>query len=205
MSSYTVSVTNEATYSGSICLFQLFPRLQDPSAITYIWRSVPSRPFAGTVNFSWEPKYQFMWRSAPEGDSAGLSSVEAAEHKEASLWQNNAVVLLKASNGSYYFSQPYAAKDSELYYMKADRTVDPADKVRLGLSLDSRAVVSVEAHPNTLTGFQLDPVTYMAYGHWHTGQVFEREMYMQQAIALSFSGRQRLNVHISASNLLQLV
>ncbi|MGG4142660.1 hypothetical protein ABEW34_05970 [Paenibacillus algorifonticola] len=205
MSSYTVSVTNEATYSGSICLFQLFPRLNDPSAVTYIWRAAPARPFAGQVQFTWQPKYQFMWRSAQDGESAGLSSVGAIEHKEASLWQNNAVVLLKAASGSYYFSQPYAASDSELYYMKADRTVDPEDKVRIGLSLDSRAVVTVEAHPNTLTGFHPEPVTYLVYGHWQAGQVFEREMYMQQALALSFNGRQQLNVHISASNLLQLV
>ncbi|ANY65864.1 hypothetical protein BBD42_04820 [Paenibacillus sp. BIHB 4019] len=204
MLSCTVSVTNEASYSANICLFQLFPELKDPTARTYIWLAAPSKPFAGSTQFTWEPKYQFMWRTFQDSDSQGASSVGAVEYKDATLWRSNAIVLLKAAGGSYYFSQPYEANDNEHYYMKADRTVDPADKVRIGLGQSSRPIMTVEAHPNTLTGLQSNPVAYMVYGHWQTGQVIEPEMYMQQALELNFSGKQQLNVHISSSNQLHL-
>lgn len=200
MSKYTISVTNQATYSANICLYQVYDELRDPSRVTYVWLSAPSVPHAGTVQFSWDEQMEFLWCSdRTDSVDKGLS-IRSIQTMDAALPHLNGVTLSREAGGGYQFSRPYKGNTPDGYVIMMDHSVMTEDRVLVGLIQNRYPVTAVEAHPNTRVSFQQLPQLYMTYGFLNAGEIIDPDMHLDYSVKLDFQTRSQLQVSISEKN-----
>lgn len=200
MPNYTLSVTNHATFSANICLYYVFEELKDPSALTYIYMSVPSSPETTDLKLGWEPGLQFMWRKESiRGTEHGIQ-LNQMQVTDAQLTRSNGVTLSRNTAGGYQLSPTFAAFDRDRYYISADRTIVAQDNAFVGMAQNGAPLVAVKAHPNTMTAFHPRPRLYLTYGFWQAGAIITPDMYAEYSLRLDYEISTHLAVTISSLN-----
>jgi len=204
VSKYTISVTNQATYSANICLYQVYDELRDPSRITYVWLSAPSVPHTGMVQFSWNTQMEFMWCSDRTDFEDKDMSIRSIQTMEAALPHLNGITLSREAGGGYLFSRPFKGNTPAGYIILMDNSVMAEDRILVGLIQNGFPVTAVEAHPNTRISFQQQAQLYMTYGFLRAGEIIDPDMHLDYSVKLDFQTRSQLHVSISEMNLLQV-
>jgi hypothetical protein len=171
---YQLTVVNNSVNFVDLCVYQSQPDLSTYDVQTLAWAVKPTNP-TGTVVFTWEEDYSFVW--AHNGAlAAGVQFVSSqawpADPSDPNLQQ----VLFTMANSAYTFEQGAAVPNpvtGSLYIGETDQI--PLNQASVGIGMSGSGTHIVSAQPNQVLMLTPHPEYWITAGTFTQGTVIDVE------------------------------
>lgn len=191
---YRLTIENQSTMSGDICVFQATPDLNVPGVLTLAWLAKRAHP-GTTVAFTWSVDYNFVW-SEQVVLKSGVKIV-AAQVIDADLSDGNQVTF--DHDGAYQFSEPtHGPQSGSLYIMQGPNV--PPHGATVGIGMSGHGTFVVPSQPNVEVYFTPHPKYYVVFGDYEQGEVIDVSQ-MSQTVEAEFNGTTSVTLTLNAQNL----
>ena len=165
---YTLTVSNHATDSDYIMVFQNDPGSFDPNAMALAWFSKFSNP-GTTLQFQWVIDWGFSWSDT--GPLRGGVIYHSFQDLPITGGTDNKVTL--DYNGAYEFTHQIPGDDANRFYIKEDGSIPVGSSASVAITMAGSPVYATQAKPNHNITASPHPTYYVAYGDYKPGQVID--------------------------------
>jgi hypothetical protein len=180
MTRYELSVKNNSTNPGSICIYQTLEESMVPGLISLAWLSQYAHPMTN-LSFSWSPTYQFMWSET--GTLRPGVVFNASQALDADPTRQNMVTL--QYNGAYTFTdQQMDPQSAGRLVVKHDHSI-PFNRAAVGIGISGAAAFAFQANPNSIVNLRPKANYWITFGNYEKGQVLETRQ-ISNAAQLAF-------------------
>lgn len=192
---YSLTVMNNSTMDGNICVYQQAPNVNVPGVLTLAWLSKRAHP-GTSVTFSWSLDYNFVW--SEQGDLRPGTTFKASQTViGADLTNYNQVGF--DYDGAYAFTEATKGpRTGSLYVMQGPNI--PPQEAHVGIGMSGFGTFVVPAQPNIELYFTPHPKYWVVFGDYEQGEVIDITQ-VTQARQVEFDGAFDLNLTLNKQNL----
>ncbi len=168
---YTLTVVNDSTLNGSVCVYQKDPEQgKYENLYSLAWFSKFCHP--GTqLKFKWSIDYSFVWSETgilKPGVSFEASQALPADPQNPA---KNAIGFIKAG-GAYEFANPTRPGIPGQLQIQTDATI-PCNDVAIGIGMSGQPTFAIGGTPNFTYSFIPHPEYWIAFGKFEEGEVID--------------------------------
>ncbi len=167
---YSLTVTNDSSFSGDLCVYQRNPHLDDPTVMSLAWFTKYIYPTT-TVTFNWSIDYSFIW-----GYTGALRRgvvFAAAQTWPANLDLSNQVTLTyDSTNDAFTFKDQTQNMQGGSLFILQDATI-PSNSASVGIAMSGSGAYACQARPNWQFIFTPHPTYWLTFGTYSQGQVLD--------------------------------
>lgn len=173
---YTLNAVNNSTQTGSICVYQSDPNVNNPQVMSLAWFSKAVAPKTKT-KFTWTIDYSFVWSET--GQLVPGVVFDASQTFPADLSSTNQVTFMKAG-GAFTFANQTAGPGAGSLYIMEDGSI-PSNTASVGIGMSGAGTFAVPSQPNMTLIFSPHPKYWVTFGNYEAGEVLDITSISQKA------------------------
>lgn len=166
---YNLVFVNNSDQTGSACVYQQLPNLDNPNIMSLAWFAEVAAPTT-TIVFSWQITYSFVWDEIGTTLAPGVMFT-ASQNWPADLTSSNQVGFTDAS-GAYTFENQTVGPVPGQLTIQQDNTIVP-DQVAVGIGMSGSGTFVLPGEPNMNYTFVPTPTYWITFGTYTPGLVLD--------------------------------
>ncbi len=192
---YTLKVHNNSSQTGSFCIFQESPDVNEIEIATLAWLAKEAHPTTKLL-FDWTLDYSFIWSRTKSLEPG--TKVFASQSWDANLKTQNKVEFDYNSNAYTFDDQAQGEQEGTLYINQSQRI--KSGEVSLGIGMSGKGTFVVGSQPNMQVMMRPKPAYWIVFGNYTEGEILDIGTVTPNAYKLEYRGVTDLEIEFTAKN-----